>query len=240
MPGFVKALSDASTAAEAIRRAAALRAQGVSTPAAGKGREPHQVVFDRIDGRTGPGLVGHDFSGFLAPLHRIHVAHVDGLAPYDPFLRIRPRLKLATCGAMRAVLEESVPKGVATVHGDFHVGQLIREPSGKVWIVDLDDLAIGPPEADLANFAAHLSTSGIVGNFMQALERRRSQVLEACRAAGVECRPAVFERYLRFALVRRHLKLREAGRPDYEAGIANYLTAATTRTSPSDSEAYPG
>lgn len=43
-----------------------------------------------------------------------------------------------------------------TLHGDFHVGQLIDEPDGA-YLVDLDSMVRGPAEMDLAEFVVDLS-----------------------------------------------------------------------------------
>lgn len=179
------------------------------------------VMFDRIEGRTGPDLAGQgeDLAAVLATLAALHDAAVADLPAFDPLLRIRPRLALTEVPALRAIAEEAVPQGNATLHGDLHVGQAIRDASGMVWIIDLDDLAIGPPEADLANFAAHLATSQPSGAIKDWAERvRRMWTGQGCDLDG-----SVFDRFLRFALLRRHLKLRAAGRPDFEAEIVAYL-----------------
>lgn len=175
------------------------------------------MVFDQVDGEIGPGLLD-DIEGLFRTLVRLHRAPVPGLCAFDPFLRIRPRRHLAIAGPLRKVLDEPVPKGAATLHGDLHVGQFIRDGAGKAWIVDLDDMALGPPEADLANFTAHLATSMSAGVGYWA---DRVQLVWA--DLGQECDPQLFTRFLRFALVRRHLKLREAGRPDFENQVMAYL-----------------
>lgn len=219
MPGFLKRYADEDRAREALRRTRCLRGQSVPTPAAKAGARPAELVFDRISGRTGPDLVGGDPGALLDALARLHAARVPDLPAFDPLLRIVPRLHLTDVPEVRALAEGPVPRGRAVVHGDLHVGQFIVEPSGKVWLVDLDDLAIGPPEADLANFAAHLATTdpgpGIAGWAcrVRTVWERRGRVPDG----------SAFTRFLHLALLRRHLKLREAGRPDFEAEILGYL-----------------
>ena len=217
VPGFVKTHADATLAATVLLRAEALRRGGVPTPAARAGGRPADVAFDRLTGETGPALAG-DLAALLRPLAQLHACPVPGVGPYDPFLRIRPRLADVTAHPMRHVLGEAVPGGTATLHGDVHLGQFIRDASGRVWIIDLDDLALGPPEADLANFAAYLATS-LDGGLAQWSHRVRA----AWRNIGQTCDNEVFKRFLRFALVRRHLKLRQAGRPDFEAMVTGHL-----------------
>jgi hypothetical protein len=226
VPGFLKAYREAATAGEARRRARALRAQGVATPAARCGPAPTEVVFDKIAGRTGRDLVGtgDDLEAVLAAIGGLHRAALVDLPVFDPLLRIRPRLELTEVPTLRAIAAEPVPQGSATLHGDLHVGQAIRDGSGMVWIIDLDDLAIGPPEADLANFAAHLATSLPQGGIADWAERVRRM----WTGQGHHLDGQVFEQFLRFALLRRHLKLRAAARPDFEAEILAYLRGSAS------------
>ncbi|MQL67073.1 aminoglycoside phosphotransferase family protein [Streptomyces vinaceus] len=52
--------------------------------------------------------------------------------------------------------EAPAPGPVRLCHGDFHLGQLIRDPApGSPWLlIDVDDLGAGPPVWDLARPAA--------------------------------------------------------------------------------------
>lgn len=219
MPGFLKRYPDAKTARGALRSSRVLRAMSVPTPEARPGPSARELLFDRIDGRTGHALIGPEIDRLLPPLAALHSASVPDLLPYDPMLRTRHRLCLTDARLLRDIAHAPVPKGAATLHGDLHVGQFIAEPAGKVWIVDLDDLALGPPEADLANFAVHLATTdqaaGIAG--------WAGRVCRIWTGQGGTIDQAVFTRFLQFALLRRHLKLREAGRPDHEREILAYL-----------------
>jgi len=133
-------------------------------------------------------------------------------------MRIRSRLSLTSSSEIGAVLEESVPTGTATLHGDLHVGQFVQDRMEKVWVVDLDDLALGPPEADLANFTAHLATSASGG-----IAHWATRIRGAWHNLGEHCDDEIFARHLRFALVRRHLKLREANRQDFQSEVVTYL-----------------
>lgn len=224
MPGFVKTHANAAVAQEALRRSHVLRKQGVQTPAATAGTVPNEILFDRIEGKTGTELIAGAALPLLRAVTVLHQAQVQGLPGYDPFLRIRPRIGLTEVALLHDILSEPVPTGTATLHGDLHVGQFIRDQSGSVWIIDLDDLAVGPPEADLANFAAHLATTlpgeGIAG--------WSAQVRQTWTGMDQPLDPRVFGQYLRFALLRRHLKLRAARRPDFEVDILSYLRASAS------------
>lgn len=219
MSGFVKRYATPVLAQEALRRTRALRRQSVPTPAAEQGAKADVLVFERVEGQTGRALIGADMKPLLRVVRRLHAATVSGLPVFDPLLRIRPRLELTERAALRGLLDGPVPSGMSVLHGDLHVGQFIAKPSRDVWIVDLDDLALGPPEADLANFAAHLATTepgpGIAG--------WATRVCGEWAALGGAVEESVFAWYLQLALLRRHLKLRAAGRPDHEAEILAYL-----------------
>lgn len=224
MPGFLKRYADAGLAQEALRRTVALRRHGLPTPIAREGTDPDTLVFERIDGRTRRDLIGADMTPLLRVVAALHAATVPAVPAYDPLLRIRPRLRPTDDPLLRGLAADPFPAGEVLLHGDLHVGQFIQEPSGKVWILDLDDLALGPPEADLANFAAHLATTdtgpGIAVTGIAGWARR------VCRewvSLGGALEPPVFARFLHLALLRRHLKLREAGRPDFKAQILGYL-----------------
>ena len=219
MPGFLKHYADADRAQEALRRTLALRQQSVRTPSAKPGAEETALVFEKIDGRTGHDLIGCSMTPLLRAVAELHAANLPGLPSFDPLLRIRPRLGLTNEPLLRDIAQGPVPKGRVVLHGDLHVGQFILVPSGAVWLVDLDDLAIGPPEADLANYAAHLATTEAT----QGISGWASWVCRAWSKIGGTPDPTVFTRFLHLALLRRHLKLREAGRPDFEADILAYL-----------------
>lgn len=219
MPGFLKRYPDADHAREALRRTCALRQHAIPTPAAVMGPDPATLDFDRIEGDTGHALIGGDILPLLAVVAGLHGAAVTKLPVYDPLLRIRPRLALTDDPLLRSIADGVVPTGKTVLHGDLHVGQFIRAVTGQVWIVDLDDLALGPPEADFANFVAHLATT----DPSLSIADWARIVLEHWRALGGTMDPSVFTRCLHLALLRRHLKLREVGRPDHFEGISAYL-----------------
>lgn len=224
MSGFLKRYANAAQAAEALRRTSHLRGQSVQTPAVRPGPTPAELEFDHIKGRTGHDLIGHDLRPLLQSVAALHGAGVPNLASYDPLLRIRPRLALTDSPLLHQIVAGPVPRGRAVLHGDLHVGQFIVSPKGAVWLVDLDDLAIGPPEADLANFAAHLATTE-PGPGIAEWSRHVSDVW---LGLGHTADTHVFTRFLHLALLRRHLKLREAGRPDFEGPILSYLRESSS------------
>lgn len=227
---FVKPYASAGIAREAMRRSAMARAAGVPTPEAQAGPTPESLAFDRIDGESGVGLLRDgDLKALLAPLRALQAAPPVGLSRFDPFLRIRPRLATGAFPGVTpdliAALSRDLPACGGTVHGDFHFGQLIRDRNGKVWVLDLDDMAIGPAEADLGNLAAHLATTSATaeGPLETALAQWRGRIIAAW---GQPCDMATLDRFKRIAALRRALKLKEQGRADLLPELLPLLSRA--------------
>ncbi|MEZ5912486.1 MAG: phosphotransferase [Paracoccaceae bacterium] len=230
MSVFRKSYCNTGKAQLALQRAAWLRREGIRTPAGRPGQIACQVDFDRIAGVSGIDLLAAaPMVDLLAPLGMLQGVRAGDVPRFDPLLRIRPRLMAGVAdwlGRALGRLRPATTGGTVLLHGDFHLGQLIRDRTGEVWLIDLDDLAAGPQEADLGNVIAHLATSGPAarGGFDRSLAFWRDAVLAAWFALGRGCDPALVDRFLRLALIRRHLKLREAGRPDFGEAICRYLS----------------
>ena len=118
-----------------------------------------------------------------APAHR-------GVARLRAALQRLPAGAPAVIGAAAAALPERAwqvsPPGrpVTLVHGDFHLGQLVRRP-GEPWqLIDVDDLGIGDPVWDLAR-PAGLWAAGLIPHEDWAA------FLEGYRAAGGPAVPRV-------------------------------------------------
>lgn len=118
------------------------------------------------------------FREVLFTLGSIHAARVNvvSIAPFNPFRMIDQRVGEGVLDRLPADVGDrfsgvlaSLKRKVSrieparTIHGDCHAGQIIFDyASGQWWVLDLDDVALGVPEHDLANFATHLvSTSTI-------------------------------------------------------------------------------
>lgn len=240
MSAFLKAFDSEAAAREAERRSTALRRQAVRSPLAEV--TGATVRFQRIEGLSGLPLVQGPPVRWLAPLAALHACRLDGIALFDPLRRIRPRLELLGHPGLRRALHglaAPAPRGSALLHGDFHLGQVICDEQGVAWLIDLDDLAIGPAEADLGNLIANLATqAALPGPFAARLAHWRRSILGAWSRLGQRPRAPLVDHFTALALIRRHLKLREAGQPDFEAEIAAWVTRAACRTSPSGSAAY--
>jgi hypothetical protein len=171
----------------------------------------------------------------LVVLHNLRACELS-LRLLDPWRRIDPRLDpregswLDPARRLRAALATDLGAALAgaearvvPVHGDFHAGQLILDAADdSAWLLDLDDLAAGPVESDLANFAAHVVTSedlhrGEVPGPFAVLVRRLAARYQ--RLASRSCDEDLLRYYGAAALLRRALKLhgRGLGRPRVQA-----------------------
>lgn len=221
-PQVRKRVADPGSARQLVRWTGALRAAGLPTPEARLEPAGDVLVFPAIEGAGGLALVVAGgppvLPGLLRPLLALHRASLAGLVPFDPRRKIDPRLSADDPPALRQEAAEQLaaipsPSGAISVHGDFHVDQVIRDAGGTVWLLDLDDLAAGVPESDLGNFAAHLATRPETrsGPVRQGLGRWLDRTLGAYRAIGGEADAGLAKRHGRVALIRRALKLRECG-----------------------------
>lgn len=214
----LKRLATGADRALLLARTEALREAGLATPAAAPAAAADVAIFDEIAGETGLARIVAEGAAALAdlllPLRKLHAIPLAGLPAHDPMRRIAPRLgarEVPWAEEYLARIEAPRPMaGGATLHGDFHAGQLIAAPDGTVWVLDLDDLAEGPPEADLGNFAAHLATRP---------ETRKADLsegfavwLDATLAAyRLPADALLAQSYGRIALLRRALKFADAG-----------------------------
>ena len=79
---------------------------------------------------------------------------------------------------------------VCTLHGDFHLDQLVSSPQGPV-LVDLDTMSRGAPEVDLAQFIVDLALRGLPGTVKQ--EVARGLLSSYAAATGTEVDAALLE-----------------------------------------------
>jgi aminoglycoside phosphotransferase (APT) family kinase protein len=119
---------------------------------------------------AGPGAPpapdGADLGHALLRVHALPPP-TSGLPPWDPLDDVRRRLSDAEALAPgdRAFLEERLAAVAATlasvsyrlppavIHGDAHLGNLIRARDGCVLLCDFDSVCLGPPEWDLTPVA---------------------------------------------------------------------------------------
>jgi Ser/Thr protein kinase RdoA (MazF antagonist) len=134
------------------------------------------LVQEAVPGSTAESLaVQGRFSGALAArvgggVAALHGAPVDALAPIDArtcltrlqeVVRVLGAVLPPAAAQARKVLgqlEKRPPPAVApaTLHGDLHLNNILID-SGRVALVDLDDLCRGPAELELGSFVAALA-----------------------------------------------------------------------------------
>lgn len=205
----VKHYTAPEMADRAQQHAEALAQADVATPLPLR-LAPDILAFPRLEGRSGA-VLASDLPALLAPLPALHAARVPGLAPLDPFRRIFPRLAAAP-PALRAriavLAAQPRPRPTSTVHGDFHPGQVIMAGDRTAWLIDLDDLALATPEADLGNLLAWLLTSPSTRSAPPA-KGWKAALLAAWTGPAPDCANLGLETEI--ALIRRALKCAERG-----------------------------
>lgn len=85
---------------------------------------------------------------------------------------------------------DAVHERVCTLHGDFHLAQLVSSARGPV-LVDLDSMMQGPPEVDLAEFLVELALRGLPESVTQ--EVARGLLSSYSSASGIEIDAALLE-----------------------------------------------
>jgi len=228
---FRKTVTDVGAARLLAERTRTLRAAGVSTPEARLAAGSATLSFPSIEGESGLALIAAQGAGclprLLEPLRALHLAAIAGLAPFDPAAKILNRLRPGDPerrlhDLLVRVSEHGGTARTGTVHGDFHAGQLVVDAAGQAWLLDLEDLAVGAPEADLGNFAAHLATRPETrrGAAATGFETWLADTIGAYAAIGTAADPLLARLHGQLALIRRALKLREAGDPELAAELA--------------------
>ena len=110
-----------------------------------------------------------------------------------------------------------------TLHGDFHLDQLVSSAAGPV-LVDLDSLLDGPPEVDLAEFLVDLALRDLPGAVTH--EVARALLSSYTAATGAEVDAALLSVCADAEFVNRcyrHLRRHSPGwQSDLEAELARH------------------
>jgi aminoglycoside phosphotransferase (APT) family kinase protein len=147
---------------------------------------PYGVPVDRDDPEAAP---WEEAGTLLARLHRVPLEALPGPLPAmrgpAKVARALERMAAVSGGAAAATVRRAAsalpawargagkpPARPVLVHGDFHLGQLVRPPAGQWLLIDVDDLGVGEPAWDLARpaawFATGLLAPGAWGRFLGA------------------------------------------------------------------------
>lgn len=116
---------------------------------------------------------------------------------------------------------------VCTLHGDFHLDQLVASADGPV-LVDLDTMAHGPPEVDLAEFLVDLALRAVPDGVAEAVADQLLSSYSAAAGTGVDaamlavCADAEFVNRCY-----RHLRRHTSGwQQDLEAELSRHRDVA--------------
>lgn len=222
--GVFKRYSD-RLAAEAVRdRIRVLTDGGVRTPACQVSRSGRALIYPLIRGRAGMAAVATFETGVLRQIMAQTAALHGATIPknthrFDPLGKIVSRLDCTAECAYQRIINDALEdidrarRQYRLIHGDLHAGQFIIDGGGYVWLLDLDDVAVGDPEADLGNFAAHLATrpETSLQSPLDAMRHWQTEVLNAYAKTGKTANGFLTDAYGRIALVRRALKKAERG-----------------------------
>ncbi len=152
---------------------------GVPTPAPlGYLPELRMTLHDEQPGTRLAELQGPDLEAWMEPvaaaLAQLHAASVAGLPAHSMQLEIEDLRSAADTAAAllphrHAEIDDllgrlaarlaAVPPAAATIHGSFHVDQVLVGDDG-VALLDLDSAAVGDPLLDVGHFASYLSAAG--------------------------------------------------------------------------------
>ena len=123
-------------------------------------------------------------------LTSLHTSNISGLAAHsvaDHLTEVRKKLaKLSdalphlkeTCESLAALLHHSAPRPsdipCCPIHWDFHVDQLVAD-NGDLIFCDLDELVLGDPVQDLANFVVDLHFRNLDCRFVRFVSEKLYQ-----------------------------------------------------------------
>jgi thiamine kinase-like enzyme len=108
------------------------------------------------------------------------------------------------------------------VHGDFHLQQLLLLDNGRIALFDFDELALGDPMMDLANFSADLYNLGFDYQQTHNLIRQLLHAYQSERELNIKH----FDWYMRLQLLTRAYRAYIQQKPNLDYQIEQFLKAA--------------
>jgi aminoglycoside phosphotransferase (APT) family kinase protein len=115
---------------------------------------------------------------------------------------------------------EAGPERVCTLHGDFHLAQLVSSAQGPV-LVDLDSMMHGPPEVDLAEFLVELALRGLPEYVTR--EVARGLLSSYSSASGIEIDAALLETCADIEFLNRCYRHLRRHSPGWQAALETAL-----------------
>ena len=110
------------------------------------------------------------------------------------------------------------------IHGDFHIKQLMLLADNRIALFDYDELALGNPLLDLANFCADLFNLNFDYSLIDRLITTLVSAYQKINAA--ELNDSYFEWHLRVQLLTRAYRTYIQQKPDLKLLLNRFLTAA--------------
>ncbi|MCQ8118596.1 aminoglycoside phosphotransferase family protein [Methylomonas rosea] len=110
------------------------------------------------------------------------------------------------------------------IHGDFHIDQLLVLPNGRLALFDYDELALGDPLQDLANFAADLYNYPYPVATIDQLVRQLFTAYSAAKQGQAD--PQRFAWHLRGQLLTRAYRTFIQQKSAAEQRIADFIALA--------------
>jgi hypothetical protein len=161
--------------------------------------------------------------------HRRRVDPGTALCAAQVATRLLPELGCAAGRVAEAVIgwaEESEPVDEWVVHGDLYENQVVVDGE-TLGLLDLDDLGLGDPLLDAANFSAHLLVLGTAGSPPAAgtiLRYREELRVAFCRRLDAD--PAALAWREAYCLLRLASGPFRVLHPDWPRRMADRLTLA--------------
>jgi thiamine kinase-like enzyme len=125
-------------------------------------------------------------------------------------------------------LKQEIPgnplSSLRLIHGDFHIEQLLLLEDNRLALFDFDELAIGHPLVDVANFAAALSTLNLGKQFTDRIVRQLFTTYKNVSESDVH--DTHFKWHLRLQLLTRAYRSYIQQKPNLEQLINQFLVAA--------------
>ena len=171
----------------------------------------------------------------LSAFDEVSLPHLEAITPEQHLQEWRKKAQklahaYAECGdllqSLLADLQQSCPEPEESrlIHGDFHIDQLALLGDGRLALFDFDELALGDPLQDLANFAADLNSYAMP---VADIDRLLEQLFAAYRRASVRRVDANrFVWHLRGQLLTRAYRTHIQQKTDAKQRVAQLIALA--------------
>gem|GEM_PF-1347893 len=173
----------------------------------------------------------------LADLHRVSLSALAVITPDAQLAEVRKKaLKLVrTFPRLQYVLEKTITQlenskpdpariSMRLIHGDFHLKQLLLLEHRRVALFDFDELALGDPLLDLANFCADLYDQAFEPHLIPEIITKLYKHYQT--ASGTDINAERFNWHLRIQLLTRAYRCYIQQKPDLELQLSRFIELA--------------